>query len=156
MYDQYTRDRLSECQTETERTNVLAIIRSEKVRKHCESVPNQQLRDGYFAVRMAQNSTFVIYHRRNKTQAVWETNSLYEAVEWSMDRSMPFDRVNYQGMGDLVDARYDKDGRLTVIARNRTAVQPYCVANYTPGAEDRESGTYYGRLSEAAEDLESR
>lgn len=34
MHDQYTRDRLAECQTETERLNVLAMLRLEKKSPH--------------------------------------------------------------------------------------------------------------------------
>lgn len=66
--DKYTADRLAECQTETERQNVLAFIRIEKKRQNVKTLEELDaivvrlvelgLEEEAFAVRVAADSRF--------------------------------------------------------------------------------------------------
>lgn len=57
-------------------------------------------------------------------------------------------RQQYLADGRILAARPSRDGRLIVIV-DCGGVLPYCVAEYTPGADERHAGTYYADLTTA-------
>lgn len=63
--------------------------------------------------------------------------------------------VNYKACGRLLESRSFRSGRYLVLVESG-GVLPYCVAEYLPGSEERQSGTYYQKLDAAARDWENR
>ena len=63
--------------------------------------------------------------------------------------------IDYRAFGELIAVGVDDTGRYVVLVDNG-GVQPYCVAAYCRGADERGSGRYYDTLSAAAQEFEQR
>ncbi len=56
--------------------------------------------------------------------------------------------MTYNATGKLLASKPLRDGRQIVLVRSG-GVLPYCVSEYTPGADERHAGTYYADLTRA-------